>query len=130
MLRSSSAVLLLTSVLACAAAETDAARSQGEVEAKPAQPEAAKPEAAKPEAERAQPEGRTDIKTKGNLPVVSESELAAQDEQRQTCVSDCVQRRQMEARGIEAIEADCRAECEQQHPTEQVEVVPDRPPGL
>lgn len=75
------------------------------------------------------PAARTDVKAPGNLPVRTESELAAESEARDTCIQSCVQQRQMEARAIEMIEADCQASCLREHPIEQVEVVPDLAPA-
>lgn len=112
--------LLLCLGLACA----------GGRRAEPAEtPEATEP--APPTAEAPAPGAPpADVKAPGNLPVRTESELAAAAEAREACVQTCLQQRQMEARAIEAIEADCAASCQQAHPIEQVEVVPDLAPAL
>jgi len=89
----------------------------GEAEVEPEQ----KPEAAR---QKSPPPG---VKIKGNLPVRTESELAAEASARDTCQRDCVKSRQMQAKGADAIEADCHQSCQQQHPIVQVEVVQDGP---
>jgi hypothetical protein len=67
---------------------------------------------------------RTDIKAPGNLPVRTEAELAEEARVREACVTECVRTRSMEAVAIEVIEASCQQRCLQEHPIEQVEVIP------
>ena len=67
------------------------------------------------------------VKAPGNLPVVSQAELAAEDAARADCIKECVQSRQMEAVAIEMIEEGCRQGCMDQHPIRQVEVEPSVP---
>jgi hypothetical protein len=54
------------------------------------------------------------VKAPGNLPVLTASELAAEDAARQTCLAACA-------------DDGCREACWQAHPIRQVEVVPDAP---
>jgi hypothetical protein len=127
-------VLLLSPLAACANTEGDAdnpskegkAAQESEVQAAEREPEddAAPAKAAEAGEDEGPPPG---VKTKGNLPVKTESELAEEDAAREACVSDCVEGKQAEARAPEDIEADCRAGCMKEHPIEQVEVQPDSP---
>lgn len=57
------------------------------------------------------PEG---VKVHGNLPVLTASELAAEDAARDACLQACA-------------EEPCRTACFDAHPIRQVEVVPDAP---
>lgn len=65
---------------------------------------------------------RTDVKAPGNLPVRTADELAAADQQRAACIGACA--------GIDEERATCEQRCLNQHPIEQVEVVPSAPPTL
>ncbi len=56
------------------------------------------------------------VKAPGNLPVLTESELAAEDAAREACLTACP-------------DDACRDACGQAHPIRQVEVVPDAPPS-
>lgn len=120
MRRASIVIALL--LVACDGAETEKpakqadkapAKAEREVETKPETDDAAKP-----------PPG---VKVKGNLPVKTESELAAEGEARNECIAECVESRKVEAKGADAIEAECQQECMAKLPIEQVEVVPDGP---
>lgn len=57
------------------------------------------------------PEG---VKTHGNLPILTASELAAEDAAREACLAACA-------------DDACRDACMERHPIRQVEVVPDAP---
>ena len=86
---------------------------------------------AAPEEQPLRSEGKEDspppgVKASGNLSVVSQAELAAEDAARAECIKVCVQSRQMEAVAIEMIEEGCRQGCMDQHPVRQVEVSPAR----
>lgn len=72
----------------------------------------APPPVAAPEAH----EVRTDVKAPGNLPVLTESELAAEDATRQSCIEACAE------------DAGCEQACMEATPVRQVEVVPDLMP--
>lgn len=76
------------------------------------EPPAQKVEASVKEEAELPPPG---VKAPGNLPVMTEWELAAADE------------RQRELKGADAIELECRESCEQELPIRQVEVVPKGP---
>jgi hypothetical protein len=97
-----------------------------------AQPEAAPTNAPTPgkaiAPEPAKPED--DVKTHGAAPVKTESELAAEDSARDECVRTCVSSKAREARSAEDIERGCKETCATEIPIEQVEVAPDRPPGM
>ena len=103
--------MLIFMTLACGGktAETEAA-------AEPAPAARPSPEAEKP------PEG---VKTHGNLPILTESELAAEDATRAACVTACKDRRAPEAIDGDRIDQECLQECELETPIRQVEVVPD-----
>lgn len=112
------------------AAEPAKAEPPADDGAKATSPESATagPPADGDESDDAPPPG---VKAPGNLPVRTEAELEAEAKARDACIEDCVAARQAEARGADAIEADCRVECEKDHPIEQVEVVgppPEAPP--
>lgn len=64
-------------------------------------------------ATHAPPEG---VKTHGNLPILTESELAAENAARDTCLAGCAEQPDAD---------ECRAACEAKWPIRQVEVVPD-----
>ena len=82
----------------------------------PADPPAASP-----------PEG---VKVSGNLPVYTESELAAAAAERQSCIDECVKDNQMRAVSPQEIRVDCERSCDESHFIGQVEVVPDQPVAL
>lgn len=128
-------VLLLSSLAACANTEGDAdnpskegkSGQESEVQAAEREPEPAPAEAA-PAAEAGEDEGPPPgVKTKGNLPVKTESELAEEDAAREACISECVEANKAAARSPEEIELDCQSDCMKEHPIEQVEVQPDSP---
>lgn len=52
------------------------------------------------------------VKTHGNLPILTESELAAEIAARVQCIEACT-------------DDACRAKCDETNPVRQVEVVPD-----
>lgn len=79
----------------------------------PADPPAASP-----------PEG---VKVSGNLPVYTESELAAAEASRQSCIDECIKDNQMRAVSPQEIRVDCERSCDESHFIGQVEVVPDLP---
>jgi len=54
------------------------------------------------------------VKAPGNLPVLTSSELAAEDAARDACLAACA-------------DEPCRTGCFDTHPIRQVEVVPDAP---
>jgi hypothetical protein len=133
--------LALVTALACATTEGEADKSRGD--AKSSADEQEEPQAAEPEPEPVAAEGGGNapeagdpdapppgVKTKGNLPVMTKSELAVEDTKRQACIEDCVEANKMQARSPEDIEQGCRSECEAKFPVRQVELVPDAPPGV
>lgn len=125
-------VLLLSSLAACANTEGDAdnpskegkSGQESEVQAAEREPEPAPAEAAEAAEDEGPPPG---VKTKGNLPVKTESELAEEDAAREACISECVEANKAAARSPEEIELDCQSDCMKEHPIEQVEVQPDSP---
>lgn len=126
-------LVFASALLLLACDKPDAGKADAKGSTKPAD-EA--PTKAEPEPEPTDPDGEADadapppgVKIKGNLPVRTEAELAAEAEARDTCVSKCVESKQAEAKGADAIEADCRAECLEAMPIEQVEVVSDPMPA-
>ena len=127
-------LVLASALLLFACDKPDAGKADAKGSAKPSEaPTKAEPEP-EPERTTAEPEADADapppgVKIKGNLPVRTEAELAAEAEARDTCVSKCVESKQAEAKGADAIEADCRAECLEAMPIEQVEVVSDPMPA-
>lgn len=54
------------------------------------------------------------VKAPGNLPVLTASELAAEDAAREACLGACA-------------DDACRSACMDKHPIRQVEVIPDAP---
>ena len=68
------------------------------------------------------PEG---VKVSGNLPVYTESELAAAEAERQSCISECIKANQMRAVSPQEIRVDCERSCDATHFIGQVEVIPD-----
>ena len=65
-----------------------------------------------------------DVKAPGNLPVMSEAELAEAESKRQTCIDDCVRDNQMRAVSPQEIRVDCEREGNEAHFVGQVEVSP------
>ena len=137
-------VVLSLALSACATSQgegdTDKASKSGgkaDDKAQPAEPEVAAEDGGEAEAKaeaKAEAGGEAEagdpppgVKVKGNLPVRTESELAAEAEARDACVTQCVQAHVADAKAPEAIDADCQHKCMQEHPIEQVEVVPDSP---
>ena len=59
---------------------------------------------------------RSDVKVHGNLPIMTESELAAQDQARANCLDRC-----------DPDDDGCTQQCHEEFPIQQVEVVPDSP---
>lgn len=114
---------------ACATTEADKPSKDAEKDKAPVKAEREPDPPSTPEAAaEADPDKPpANVKVKGNLPVKTESELAAEAEARDECVSDCVDARKMEAKGADAIEVECQQQCMAEHPVEQVEVVPDGP---
>ena len=48
---------------------------------------------------------------------ITENQLIKRQESEASCIAECLQSRQMEARGIEAITADCEKACDAEQPT-------------
>lgn len=120
---------ILSPPLGCATTEGDADKPTKDGATKDTPKAAGEEDAAKDDAKSAaEADPPPGVKVKGNLPVKTESELAAEDAARDKCVADCVASKQMEARSADAIETDCLGQCMAEHPITQVEVVPDGPP--
>ncbi|EDM73883.1 hypothetical protein PPSIR1_24124 [Plesiocystis pacifica SIR-1] len=117
-------VLSTAPVLACAPDSIkEPAKAEQPAESEPEQPTQKVEAPVKEEAEQPPP----GVKAPGNLPVMTEEELAAEEAKREACVRSCVDERQREAKGADAIELECRESCEQELPIRQVEVVPKGP---
>ncbi len=82
--------------------------------------------AAQPEAAReAEPESSAGLKASGHLPQMTESELAAEDARRRSCVSTCLAAERAE--DVVTAEPGCQASCLKTFPIQQVEIVSDPP---
>ena len=72
-----------------------------------------------------QAEVKPKVKVSGNLPMITQAELAKEDAARRACVEECIAARQAEAIAAEMIADQCQQGCIKTIPIRQVEVIPD-----